>query len=174
MPKLSPHRPPATTLFPRRAVPPPEPQSPRLTTATHPEASCSFRSRGSMRRCCLTRAAATLAHGPARIAAAVVEEERSQSLGDRAHELAMGHAGEQLLIEPQAPLGEPAGVAGGAEVATLAVERDQKLGAALGAADARDPVLEQAAVEEAADRPARCRAQRAVRGLEALLVLALE
>ena len=35
-------------------------------------------------------------------------------------------------------------------------------------------MLEQATVEEAADCPARCRAQRTVRGLEAILVHALE
>lgn len=59
-------------------------------------------------------------------------------------------------------------------MAALAAERDQELGATLGAAHAREPVFEQAAVEEAADRRARRRAQGAVCPLEALFVHALE
>ena len=97
----------------------------------------------------------------------------AQPLGQRQHDPAVGDRGEQALIEPQAPLGEPPRVARGAELATLAAERDQELGAAPGAAHAREPVLEQTAIEEPADCTACHRAQRPVRGLEPLLVHAL-
>jgi len=82
--------------------------------------------------------------------------------------------GEQALVQPQAPLGEPPRVTRRTEVPPLAAERHQKLGAAGGAAHAGEAVLEQAAVEQPADRPTRRRTQRAVHGLEALLVYPLE
>jgi len=65
-------------------------------------------------------------------------------------------------------------MAGGAELASLAAERHQELGAAFAAAHPRAAVLEQAAVEEARGRMAGRWAQWAVRALEALLVHALQ
>ena len=55
-----------------------------------------------------------------------------------------------------------------------AAERHQELGAARLAAHAGEAVLQEAAVEEARGRAAGRRAQRAVRALEALLMLALQ
>ena len=65
-------------------------------------------------------------------------------------------------------------MAGGAELALLAAERHQELGAARLAAHPREAVLEQTAVEEARGRAAGRRAPRAVRALETLLVHALQ
>lgn len=73
-------------------------------------------------------------------------EHPPQQLRDRQHHLAVRHAGQQLLVQPHAPLGQPAGVARRAEVPALAAKRHQKLGAARLTSHPRKTVLEQAAV----------------------------
>ena len=95
--------------------------------------------------------------------APVLEEVRPQALGERQHHLPVRHRSERVLVEPQAPLGQPPGVARGAEMAPLAPERYQELGPARAAAHPGEAVLEQPTVEEPAGRLARRRTQRTVR-----------
>ena len=52
----------------------------------------------------------------------VVEEVGAQPLRQRQHHLAVWHAGEQLLLQPQAPHGETARVARGTEGAAVAIQ----------------------------------------------------
>lgn len=51
-----------------------------------------------------------------------------QPLGERQHHLLVRDRGEQVLMQPQAPPGQPPRVAGGAEVTVLAAKRHQELG----------------------------------------------
>ena len=83
--------------------------------------------------------------------APILEEVRAQPFRQRQHHLAVRHRGEQALVQPQAPLGEPPRVARRTEVAPLATKRHQELGPAGTAAHAGEAVLEQPAVEEPAD-----------------------
>ena len=87
--------------------------------------------------------------------APVVEEVGAQALRERQHHLAVRDRGEQALIKPQASLGQPPRVTRRAEVSPLAAQRHQELGPAGRAAHPGEAVLEQAAIQEPAHRPAR-------------------
>jgi hypothetical protein len=82
---------------------------------------------------------------------APVLEEDPQRLGDRQHHLAVRHAKKQGLPHPLAPLLPALGVAGGAEAAGLAGERQQMFTVAVRAADPGEARARIAAVEIALD-----------------------
>ena len=80
--------------------------------------------------------------------------------------------GEQLFVQPQAPLGKPTRLARRAEPAPLATKRHQELGPAGGATNPCEPVLQEPAVEELPLHLRHHRTQRAVRRLVALFICA--
>jgi hypothetical protein len=97
-------------------------------------------------------------------------QDASQDPRDRQHDVPMGHSlenlGDQLLGEQ----GRALGLAGGAEVAGLAAEGEQVLGAAVGAADAGEARLQPAAVQVRLHRRSDHGPQRTVARLVPLLV----
>ena len=80
--------------------------------------------------------------------AAAIETIGAQPLGDGEHHLPVRHGREERRVQPLRPDREPLGVAARAEIAALAGEREQVLVRAGVAADAREPVVEDAAGEE--------------------------
>ena len=77
-----------------------------------------------------------------------IEAVRAQPLRDRKHHLPVWHGREQRRVEPLGQYLEALGVTARAEVAALAREGQQILVRANVAADAREPVVENAAGEE--------------------------
>ena len=139
-----------------------------LRQAHHARHRVSLAERGA--HVCVQRAARHPAQQPE--ASAVIEKVRAQSFGDRQHHVPMRHRGEQVLVEPQAPLGEPPRLARRAEPTPLAAERHQELRPARGAPNPCEPVLQEPAVEELPHHLGHHRAQRAVRRLVALFIYA--
>ena len=84
--------------------------------------------------------------------------------------LAVRDGGEQRLVQPEGPAGEPLGVATGTEVAAPAGEGEQVLVGADVAADAGEAVLQDAAGEESVDDCGDDGAPRAVGMGEPLVV----
>jgi hypothetical protein len=80
-----------------------------------------------------------------------VEAVGAEPLGDGEDHLAVRDGGEQRLVEPEAPAGQPLGVIAGTEVAALAGEGEQVLVGAGVAADAGEAVLQEPAGEEPLD-----------------------
>ena len=101
---------------------------------------------------------------------AVEAEVRAQHLGDAEGEMAVRDGEQDRLGQQRAEELDLLLVAGGAEPAPLAGERQQVLVLAVIAADAGEPALEVAAVEELVDDLRDDGAQEAVAGLVALLV----
>ena len=81
----------------------------------------------------------------------VIEEVRPQALGDREHDLAVRHRGEQGLLQPNAPQRQAFGVTAGTEVAALAGEGQQVLVPAAATAHPGEPVRQDAAGQELLD-----------------------
>ena len=99
------------------------------------------------------------------------------TLGNRQHHLPVGDlAGEQRLLEPQRPEGEPRGMAARAEVPRLARERDEILVPAAGGLTPhpREPVRENAAGQELLHHLAHYGPPVAVRRREAVLIAGVE
>jgi hypothetical protein len=101
---------------------------------------------------------------------APVLEEDPQRLGDRQHHLAVRHVEKQGLPHPCAPLLPALGVAGGAESAGLAGERQQLFTVAVRTADPGEAGARIAAVEIALDDILDDRPEMAVLLLEAAFV----
>jgi hypothetical protein len=105
---------------------------------------------------------------------ALEPEVDAQPLGNREHELPVRHLGADVLGHPTGLLQRPLLVARRAETSASAGIRDQKLLAALGAADAGEAVLEIAALEELAHDCPDDRPPEAIPLLVTLLVDCLE
>ena len=99
-----------------------------------------------------------------------VEAVGPEPLGDREDHLAVRDGGEERLVQPEGPAGQPLGVAAGAEVAALAGEGEQVLVGAGVAADAGEAVLQDAAGEKPVDHRGDDGAPRAVGMGEPLVV----